>query len=132
MKKLIILLSSIALAACVTGYNPSYRFNEIQVVNLSGSTIEDVSVRVIASEKAISCDKVAKNAICEDRFGMRRFPQQGIELSWTHPDGNRKSEVLTLKMPVKLQPATPLRIIMEVNEDGSVNPFFEQDSRVRV
>ena len=132
MKKLIILLSGIAITACVTGYNPNYRFNEIQVVNLSGSTIEDVSVRVIASEKAISCDKVAKNAICEDRFGMRRFPQQGIELSWTHPNGNRKSEVLTLKMPVTLQPATPLRIIMEVNEDGSVNPFFEQDNRVRV
>jgi len=129
MRKLIILLSSIATVACATGYNPTYRFNEIQVVNLSGSTIEDVGVRVIDSEKALNCDEVAKNAICDDRFGMRRFPQQGIELSWTHPDGNRKSEVLTPKIPITLQPATPLRIVMEVNEDGSVNPFFEQESR---
>jgi len=129
MKKLIILLSSIATVACATGYNPTYRFNEIQVVNLSGSTIEDVGVRVIDSEKALSCSEVAKNAICDDRFGMRRFPQQGIELSWTHPDGNRKSEVLTPKIPITLQPSTPLRIVMEVNEDGSVNPFFEQESR---
>jgi len=131
MKKLIIVLSTIAIAACVTGYDPSYRFNEIQVLNLSGSTIEDVNVRVIDSEKALSCDKVAKNAICDDRFGTRRFPQQGIELSWTHPDGNRKSEVLTPKIPITLQPVIPLRIVMEVNEDGSVNPFFEQDSRGR-
>ena len=129
MKKLIILISCIATAACATGYNPTYRFNEIQVVNLSGSTIGDVGVRVIDSEKTLSCDEVANNAICDDRFGMRLFPQQGIELSWTHPDGNRKSEVLNPGIPVTLQPATPLRIVMEVNEDGSVNPFFEQESR---
>lgn len=129
MKKLIILLSSIATAACVTGYIPTYRFNQIQVVNLSGSTIEDVGVRVVDSEKALSCDEVAKNAICDDRFGTRRFPQQGIELSWTHSDGNRKSEVLTPKIPITFYSAVPLRIVMEVNEDGSVNPFFEQGSR---
>ena len=129
MKKLIILLSGIATVACATGYNPTYRFNQIQVVNLSGSTIEDVGVRVIDSEKALSCDEVAKNAVCEERFGARRFPQQGIELSWTHPDGNRKSELLAPKVPITLYASTPLRIVMEVNEDGSVNPFFEQESR---
>ena len=129
MKKLVVLFASLVTAACATGYHPVYRFNEIQVVNLSGSTIEDVSVRVIDSEKALSCDEVAKNAICDDRFGMRRFPQQGIELSWTHPDGNRKSEMLTPNVPITLHSAIPLRIVMEVNEDGSVNPFFEQESR---
>lgn len=131
MKKLIILLSSIVTVACITGYNPTYRFNQIQVVNLSDSTIEDVSVRVVDSEKALSCDEVAKNAVCEDRFGTRRFPQQGIELSWTHPDGNRKSEVLTPKIPITLHSSHPLRIVMEVNEDGSVNPFFEQDNQAK-
>ena len=129
MKMLIILLCSFATVACVTGYNPTYRFNQIQVVNLAGSTIEDVGVRVVDSERALSCDKVAKNAVCYDRFGARRFPQQGIELSWTHPDGNRKSEMLTPNVPITLHSAIPLRIVMEVNEDGSVNPFFEQESR---
>lgn len=129
MKKLIILLSGIATAACVTGYNPTYRFNQIQVVNLSGSTIEDVGVSVVDSEKTLSCDEVANNAICNDRFGSRRFPQQGIELRWTHPDGNRKSQVLTPRIPITFHSTIPLRIVMEVNEDGSVNPFFEQDSR---
>lgn len=129
MKKLVILLSGIVTVACVTGYNPTYRFNQIQVVNLAGSTIEDVGVRVVDSEKALSCDKVAKNAICDDRFGPRLFPQQAIELSWTHPDGNRKSEALTPQVPITFNSAIPLRIVMEINEDGSVNPFFEQDSR---
>ena len=128
MKKLIILLSSFATVACVTGYTPSYRFNQIQVVNLSGSTIEDVGVRVVDTEKALSCDEVAMNAVCEDRFGARPFPQQGIELSWTHPGDNRKREVLTPKVPITFYSSIPLRIVMEVNEDGSVSSFFEQDS----
>ena len=129
MKKLIMLLFSFANLACVTGYYPTYRFNQIQVVNLSGSTIKDVGVRVVDSEKTLICEEVAKNAICNDRFGTRRFPQQGIELSWTHPDGKRKSEVLAPSVPVTFYSASPLRIVMEVNEDGSVNAFFDQGGR---
>ncbi len=131
MRKLAILLSSLATAACATGYNPTYRFNQIQVVNLSGSNIENVGVRVIDSEKAISCDEVAMNAVCEDRFGPRLFPQQGIELSWTDSGDNRKSELLTPKIPVTFYAASPLRVVVEINEDGSVKPFFEQDSQAK-
>ena len=131
MKKLIILLCSLATTACVTSYNPTYRFNQIQVVNLSGSTIEEVGVRVVDSEKTLICDEVAMNAVCEDRFGTRPYPQQGIELSWTLPGGERKREVLTPEIPVTFYPSNPLRIVMEVNEDGSVKPFFEQDSQAK-
>ena len=131
MKKFVILLASLVTAACATGYIPSYRFNQIQVVNLSGSSIEDVGVRVVDSEKALSCEEVAMNAVCEDRFGSRPYPQQGIELNWTHPGGDRKREVLTPEVPVTFYSTTPLRIVMEVKEDGSVNPFFEQDSQAK-
>lgn len=131
MKQLIILLASFATVACATGYTPTYRFNEIQVVNLSGSNIEDVGVRVVDSEKTLSCGEVAPNAICYDRFGARRFPQQGIELSWTPLGDNLKREVLNPKIPVTFYPSSPLRIVMEVNEEGSVKSYFEQDSQAK-
>ena len=131
MKKIVILLSSLTIAACATSYNPTYRYNQIQVVNLSGSTIEEVGVRVLDSEKALSCDEVAMNAVCEDRFGTRPFPQQGIELSWAHPGDDRKREVLAPEIPATFYSAIPLRVVMEVNEDGSVDAFFEQDSQAK-
>ncbi len=65
--------------------------------------------------------------MCDDYFGKRRLPQQGVELSWTHPDGSRKSEVLNPNIPVTYNPAFPLRIVMEIREDGSVKPFYEQE-----
>ena len=114
--------------ACATGYNPRYYFNEIQAVNITSAMITDVAIRVADSPKTLACEEVAKNAMCADRFGKYPYPQQGIELSWTHTDGSRKSEMLAPKIPITFNSVFSLRIVMEINEDGSVKPFFEQDS----
>ena len=131
MKKLTILLAAVLTAACATGYNPSYRYNEVQIVNLSGDTIRDVSVQVIDTPKALSCEEVLKFAMCHDRFPHRYYPQQGLQLSWTHPDGSRKSEQVNPNVPVTFPSAFAIRFVVEVREDGSLNPFFEQDEPSR-
>jgi hypothetical protein len=127
MKQLLIAMLSFSTLACVTGYNPRFDFNEIQVVNLSTATIRDVRVVFVGSPKTLGCDEVAKHAMCADRFGRRFYPQQGIELSWTHTDGSRKSEIFSPQIPVTYFTAFPLRIVMEVNANGSVKAFYEQD-----
>ena len=127
MKILILLFTGGFLSACVTGYNPSYYFNELQGVNLTGATIKDVSLQMKASPKTLNCAEVANFALCSDRFGKRLYPQQGIELSWTHPDGSQKSDTLNPGIPAFFTAAFPLRIVMEVLEDGSVKAFYEQE-----
>ena len=127
MKKHLIVLLSLAAVACVTGYNPTFYFNEVQVVNLTTGTIAEVRVDFVDSPKALACDEVARNAMCSDLFGKRFYPQQGIELSWTHTDGSRKSSLFAPAIPVTFNASFPLRIVMEVNADGSVKPFYEQE-----
>jgi len=127
MKQLLIAMLSFATLACVTGYNPRFDFNEIQVVNLSAATINDVRVVFVGSPKTLGCDEVAKHAMCADRFGRRFYPQQVIELSWTHTDGSRKSDIFSPLIPATYFTAFPLRIVMEVNANGSVKAFYEQD-----
>ena len=102
MKKLILLSISLMLGACTVSYSPRFYFNEVQVVNQSGGTITEVSVRIFDSSISLACDEVLKFAMCDDRFGKRVYPQQGIELSWTHPDGNRKSESFNPSVPSSL------------------------------
>ena len=131
MKKLIILVASGLMTACVTGYNPSYYFNEVQVVNLTGATITDVSWQVVNSSKALSCPEVAKFAMCADRFARRRYPQQGIEVSWTHADGSQKADIPNPGIPAYFSPTFSLRVVMELGEDGSVKTFYEQDEPSR-
>ena len=127
MKKLIVLLACGLTTACAAGYNPRYYFNEVQVVNLTGATIMDVSWQVVNSPKALSCPEVAKFAMCADRFPNRRYPQQGIELSWRHADGSRKSNMPNPPVPAYVFTSVPLRVVMELSEDGSVKAFYEQD-----
>ena len=131
MKKQLIMMLSLSTIACVTGYNPNYYFNEVQVVNLTTARIADVRVSFVDSPKSLACDAVLKHAMCADRFSKRRYPQQGIELSWTHADGSRKSDLFTPAIPVTFSAAFPLRIVLEVNADGSVKPFYEQDEPSR-
>jgi hypothetical protein len=83
MNKAFLLAACCFIGACSSGYHPLYYFNEVQVVNLSGEEIRDVSLRVVDSGKRLDCEEVAKFAMCHDRFGRKRYPQQGLELSWT-------------------------------------------------
>jgi hypothetical protein len=131
MKKHLIVMLSLSALACATGYNPRYSFNEIQVVNLSAGMIANVRIGFVGSPRTLACDEVAKYAMCADRFAGRYYPQQGIELSWTHTDGSRKSDLFAPAIPVTFNPVFPLRIVMEVNADGSVKPFYEQEEPSR-
>ena len=121
-------LGGLVLAGCATGsYSPFYFYNEVHVHNLSGGSIADVNVVVGQNGRSFYCDQVNQNALCDDRFGKRRYYQDGIELSWTHPDGSRKTETMNPNIPIYFVSGVPLRVIIEVLEDGSVKPYFEQD-----
>ncbi len=127
MKLLWLTIASLGLSGCATGYNPMRSFNYVQVINLSGGEIREASLRVVAAEKTVACERVAKNAICDERFGTRRYPLQGLELSWVHPDGSRKTEVLNPHVPAYYFSSLPLQIYLEIREDGSVRPFYKQE-----
>jgi hypothetical protein len=127
MKIISILLFSVLSVACVTGHNPTYYFNEIQVVNLSGATISKVNLRFSGSDKTLSCDEVVKNALCHDRFNKLRYPQQEIDLSWTHGDGSQKSQQLMPAIAAYFSTVFGLRVMLEINEDGSVKAYYKQD-----
>ncbi len=128
MNKLTMALCGLTLAGCATGgYSPAYFYNEVHVHNLSGGSISDVNVVVGQNGRTISCEQVNKNALCADRFGRKRYYQTGIELSWTHPDGSRKTETMNPPVPIYFISGAALRIIIEILEDGSVKPYYEQD-----
>lgn len=127
MKQLLMILLAGLSTACATGYSPAYYFNQMQVVNLTGSAISEVRLSIAGTMKTLSCDRVANNAICDERMGARRYPQQAIELNWVDAQGARKSEQLTPAIPAYFVSAFPLRVIVEVLENGTAKAYFEQD-----
>ena len=127
MKTITLLLSSLTLAACTGGYNPRYYYSNIEVANLSGGAITNVEVQVGADGRNLRCETVAKNALCQERFGKRPYPQQDIELSWQDSDGNAQSTKVNPHLPATLTPSGALRIMLDIREDGSVKAYFKQD-----
>ena len=127
MKKLTLLLLALTSVACATGYNPDYYYNEVQVVNLTGATITQVNLQVGGTERTLSCDQVLNNALCADRFGRRYYPQQLLDLSWVHGDGRQMSQQVAPKIQVYFSPAFALRIMLEIQENGAVKTYVEQD-----
>lgn len=128
MKKLGILLVSFLSVACASnGYNPSYVFNQLQVVNLTESTITDVNLQIGGSDRSVSCDEVAKNAICNTKFAKHKYPQQVDVVSWVDGDGTKRSEQVSPAIAAYVDPPLALRLVIEIHEDGSVKPIFEQD-----
>jgi hypothetical protein len=128
MKKLGILLISFLSVACASnGYNPSYVFNQLQVVNLTDSTITDLNLQIGGSDRSLNCDEVAKNAVCNKYIGKRRYPQQVDVLSWTDGSGTQRSERVSPEIAAYFSTGNALRLVIEINEDGSVKPIFEQD-----
>ena len=97
------------------------------MVNLSGGTITKVNLRVGGSERTLACDEVLKNALCDDRFGKRLYPQQSLELSWVNEQGKQNSQQLTAVIPAYFVTAFPLRIILEVLEDDTAKIYYEQE-----
>ena len=129
MKVLTVVLVTGLLAACASGYgyNPRYYYNEVQVVNLTGATITDVSLRVTGSTLVLDCAEVAKFAMCADRFGKLPYPKQGMELSWKTSDGSSMTDNSNPHVAAYFPAAFPLRVVLEINADGSVKPFYEQE-----
>jgi hypothetical protein len=123
----IVLVSFLSVACASNGYNPSYVFNQLQVVNLTESTITDVNLEIGGSDRSVNCDEVAKNAICNKNFAKHRYPQQVNVISWTDGSGTQRSEQVSPKIASYVDPPLALRLVIEIHEDGSVKPIFEQD-----
>lgn len=129
MKVAALSMSCLLVVACATGYNPRFYYSNIEVANLSGAGITDVEVQVGETSRNLRCDSVAKNALCQERFGKRPYPQQeGIRLSWQDGEGNSQSQQLNPAIPATLTPSLSLRVIMDIAEDGSVKAYFKQET----
>jgi hypothetical protein len=127
MKTLLVMLSCLSLAACAVGYNPRYYYSNIEVANLSGGAITNVEVQIGADGRNLRCESVAKNALCQERFGKRPYPQQDIQLTWQDSDGNPQSATMNPDIPVTLTQSWSLRVMLDIQEDGSVKAYFKQD-----
>jgi len=132
MKVIAAILPCLLITACATGYNPRFYYSNIEVANLSGAEIRNVEVQIGESGRNLRCDSVAKNALCQERFGKRPYPQsEGLRLSWQDGEGNSQSQQMNPSIPATMTSGQALGVMLDIAEDGSVKAYFKQDDFMR-
>ena len=127
MKAVLFALSCLTLVACSIGYAPRMYYSYIEVANHTGTTISNVEVQIGADGRNLRCAEVTKNRICEERFARRPYPRQTIEVSWQDSVGQSQTRQLDPVLSVHLSPAFPMKILLNIKEDGSVTVDIRQD-----
>ncbi|MCP4982782.1 MAG: hypothetical protein GY935_20075 [Gammaproteobacteria bacterium] len=131
MRKLSILLISCLTVSCAMRYDPTYNYNYIQIANLTGATVTQVRLRVGESGRSLSCDRVSNNSLCDEHFGRRNYRRQVIDLNWIDGDGSPKSQQLRPRISSTYSFGSPLQIMVEISNDGTVKSYFHQVTSFR-
>ena len=128
MKAFTLIAVCLLVSACATGYNPRYYYSDIEIANLTGTTIRNVRVQVGPGGRILECAEVTKDRLCQQRFGKIPYPNAEIQLSWESSDGKPMSAQMNPPVPVTYSPALSLRVMMDIAPDGSVDFYFKQDT----
>jgi hypothetical protein len=125
VKVLALLLVAMLLAGCKLGQQPRYYYSDIEAANLTGSEIRNVKIEI--GPRELSCASVANFAQCQDRFGKRPYPPEPIRISWQDSNGQQQMQQPNPPIPLTYSPAIALRVLLEINADGTVKAHFRQD-----
>ena len=127
MRSLVIVsIIGVLVSACATARQPAYQLNEIAVLNLSRSLVQDVTIRVVSGERSFSCGNIAPRGVCSNRFAAREYQRNPIQIAWVFGNSANQTREFVLEVPPGLDPAMPLRGVLEITPQGAVRAYLEQ------
>lgn len=123
-----ILVFGLLLSSCATSYDPLYFYNEILVINKSRELIRDVTIGAVETNRMFSCGNIAPLGICADKFPMRQYMKSPIRIAWVFGSFARQTDEFVLEVPATFVIEFPLRGVLEIQPDGSLSAYFQQDT----
>ncbi len=131
MKKTIVAAGAILVAACAGTNRPSYDINEVLLVNKSREVLRAVRVSVPSTGRSFSCGSVAPRGICGNKIPRRRYEGNPIRVEWTFGNRSRSTGEFIIQVPATFYTELPLRAVLAVSPNGSIEAYFEQDASPR-
>jgi hypothetical protein len=128
MKNHTILILALLLSACATGYKPAYTYNEILIINGSKELIQDVTISAGTTNRIFSCGNIAPRGICSDKFPPRPYMKNPIRINWVFGNTSGETNEFILQVPATFSTSIPLRGVLEINPQGSISAYFQQDT----
>ena len=128
MRNLSIILASALLAACATGYNPEYRYDQIRILNNSDQMLKKLTIRDQNSQRTLDCGDVNGFGFCQHPLPKPRYQGLPLEVSWVTSDGRENSQPVVPASRGPYLPGRTIQVELYIAEDGSLGGVLKQES----
>jgi hypothetical protein len=113
-------------AGCSSLQSPSYTYNEIVIINQTGSAVRDVAVSSTESGRSFSCGNIAPRGTCSNRFPPRPYRASPVQIDWMIGNGARHSKIIELTLPPSFVVEIPLRGVLVIDTQGQISTYLQQ------
>jgi len=124
--RLVSALCLLGLTSCTTSTEHAYYYNEILIRNNTSSPLADVVIQVKKTNKVFRCSNIAPRGTCSNRFQKKKYQHNSITITWLYNNRSRLQRQILLEVPKTADPAYPLRGVLVIKQDGSIQTYFEQ------
>jgi len=102
------------------------RLNALSIKNKTSSTIYDVTLNVVDTNKVVSCSTILPQRDCYLGFPEQINKHETATLSWTQNDKTYKKELIGNNAP-PLNMDDPLTAIVSVMDNGYLDVYLEEE-----
>lgn len=100
--------------------------NELIIINLTRSALEEVKLRVPKTKSLVSCNVILPRAECSLGFGELENERNPATLSWIQKGQQYQRDVVT-QIPDDLDKAKPAKVIIKIEDNGKMTSRLGQE-----
>ena len=106
---------------------PTYYYNEVVVLNQSRYVVRDVQISATNSGRVFGCGNIAPRGICSNKFRPQVYRGSPVRVTWGFGETAMRSEFFELALPPSSVAELPLRGVLVIGANGSVQAYLQQD-----
>jgi len=124
----IVLFTAMAiLIGCkVTPIKHNETINELTIINLTRSALEEVKLRVPKTKSLVSCNVILPRAECSLGFGELENERNPATLSWIQKGQLYQRDIVT-QIPDDLDKSKPAKVIITIEDNGKMSSRLGQE-----
>jgi len=116
------------LVSCASIIKQDYYYDEIIINNKSSKSVSDVVIKVSETGMMFSCSFIPSQGECSNKFRKRKYRGHSVSLSWIfNNDVKKYSQQIKLQLPKEAKSTKPLKGMLVIDNQGTVNPYLFQE-----
>jgi hypothetical protein len=124
--KVLLLILSLLIVACKATPPDKLEVAGLAFYNNTNNEIRNMSLKVAATGKMVSCNTVEPQSYCGTGFPTKYYQQTELLLSWQDHQQKQYNETVTITQPAPFLSHTAYIAVIKIDESGHFRCFFRE------